>query len=327
MLELDILQVVMGKGLNGLIGLSDIKELATIDLEACKKTNEPFPHTLISGSGGLGKSALVSAIADELGYHLVVVEAAAMKNRDRIIERLCQAHDEANRVSKRLLFFVDEVHRLHLENQEVFYFPLDKQNPRLTTSNGTITFRPFTMFAATTRMDALDQKSFVGRFDNIWNLKPYSSAIIGIILGIWFHENRLQASTEIVDMIASRSLGTPRQALRIAQKIKNYCVGHSVALVEKTICERIFSLEGIDSVGLTELHNNYLRELRASAGPKGLDALAGKLGQHKDTLLSVIEPSLLSVGFIDTCSRGRVLTSKGIRHLENCSQEIRNDKK
>lgn len=321
MLEWDILQVVMGKGLKGLIGLSDIKELATIDLEACKKTNEPFPHTLISGPGGLGKSALVAAIADELGYHLVVVEAAAMKNRERITERLVQAHAEAKKVDKRLLFFIDEVHRLSLENQEVFYFPLDKQFPRLTTANGTIPFRPFTVFAATTRMDALDQRSFVGRFDNVWNLKPYSSAILSIILSVWFHDNCLQVSNEITDMIASRSLGTPRQALRIAQKIKNYCVGRSLTTVDISICERIFSLEGIDSVGLTELHNRYLRELCTSSGPKGLDALAGKLGQHKDVVSGTLEPSLLALGLIDLSNRGRVLTEAGRKHLKLANSE------
>lgn len=311
---------MLNKGLSGLIGLSDIKTLAQIDMDACKVTGKPLGNCILQGPGGLGKSALAEAIADEMNYHLVIVEAAALKNRDKIAEKLRQAHAEADQCQKRLLFFIDECHRLSIENQEVFYFCLDKERPRIDSSHGTIYFKPFTIFAATTRMDALDQRSFVGRFDNVWNLKPYPADVISIILSIWFHEHNLQAGYEISSMIAERSLGTPRQAIKIAQKIENLCLGRRTTIVTADICNKIFELECIDKVGLTDIHTQYLKELENSKIPKGLNALAGKTGQHIEIIAGVIEPILLSLNFIDMTCKGRILTEKGRLHLQNSVQ-------
>lgn len=307
----------MSKGLNNLIGLFELKQLAQIDIESCKVTKKPFPHCIITGPGGLGKTALVNAIAEEMNYHLICVEAAAIKNRQKIIHRLQTAHDEANQAKKTLLFFVDEIHRLTVECQEVFYYPMDKEKPFLTTDAGTVYFKPFSFFAATTRPDVLDQRSFVGRFDNVWQVKPYKVFEIGRILDIWFFENKLQIAPNITHKIAERSLGTPRQAIRIAQKIRNYCIGKRKSNVSLEDCNFIFELEKIDSIGLTELHLNYLEHLSATGEPKGIDAIAGKIGQNKDVVLGVIEPVLLSLGFIDMTTRGRKITENGLNHLKN----------
>lgn len=305
----------MGNGLSGLIGLSHIKQLARIDMKACEFNLNKYPHSLIIAPGGLGKNALVSAIAHDLKYHLVTCEAAALSNRNDIIERLIKAHDEARKLNKTLLFFVDEAHRLSLKNQEAFYYPLDRDNPRITTSEGEVQFPKFTIFAATTRRDALDERSFIGRFSNIWDITPYTLDAITMILNVWFHENGLTVFPDIVSMIAQRSLGTPRQAIKLAEKIKNLCISESVNEVQKHHCERIFDLSRIDSVGLTELHVGYMRELLNCNGSRGVDSLAGKLGQHKDVIVGTIEPILLWLKFVDLSPRGRILTDAGKRHL------------
>lgn len=109
-------------GLSKLIGMRREKARARIDIAACKKTGEPFPHTLLEGVGGTGKTALALAIAEELCYHSVITEAAALKTREQIIKRLISSHEEARRAGKPLLFFIDAGSFLLSDGQERFLY-------------------------------------------------------------------------------------------------------------------------------------------------------------------------------------------------------------
>lgn len=312
---------VKRKGLSALVGLEREKQKAGIDIRACQITGEPFPHTLLDGVGGTGKTALARAIAEELGYHFHLVEAAALKNRGIIVDRLQRAQQESAELRLRLLFFVDEVHRLSLINQEVFYYPLNRDNPMITTAEGHIELVPFTMVAATTRRDMLDEASFVGRFPNVWKIQRYHETWIASILSDWFDQYGLGYGINELNSIASRSLGIPRQALKLAYKIRNFVIGSGRRDVGLDDCRRIFYLEGIDSIGLGEQHIAYMQQLLEAKGrPLGEAALAGKLGLHKDVVSGTIEPVLLSLNFIDMTNRGRILLERGYLHL---AQEAR----
>lgn len=292
------------------------KARAAIDIAACKLSGDPFPHTLLEGQGGLGKTAFALAIAEELGYHSVVVEGAALKTREDVIRRLISAAEEAQQCGKRLLLFIDEVHRLTHAQQEVFYYPMDRVDPRITTASGTLHFPKFTLVAATTRRDILDQASFVNRFSNLWRISTFPSSDIVMILANHLVRRRMDYDLQVLDEVAKRSLGIPRQALRLVDKVINRALSEGRRRVVVADCAIVFRLEGIDRNGLGELHVEYLRVLAEAAGqPRGLDGLAGRLSEHKDVISGTVEPTLLSLGLIDRTARGRTITTKGLAYL------------
>jgi Holliday junction DNA helicase RuvB len=306
----------MKRGLDKLIGMRREKARARIDILACKRAREVFPHTLLEGVGGTGKTALALAIAEELNYYSVITEAAALKTREQIIKRLSGAHDEANSENKHLLLFVDEVHRLSIVLQEVFYYPMDRKEPRITVPTGVIHFKPFTLMAATTRRDELDQASFVKRFGNIWRVERYDEGDIMRIIKLYFNAQKIRIDYRCCEYLASRSLGIPRQALRLAEKARNVCLasmGHQLTLAH---CQTAIRLEGIDPAGLDELSVHYLQILSESPSPRGLGGLAGRLGQQADMIEGTVEPILLELSFVDRTAKGRMITCRGKRHLE-----------
>ena len=305
----------MQGGLSSLVGLTEEKERARIDIKACLITGEPYPHTLLHGVGGCGKTLLARCIGEELGYHFVEREGAALKTRNHIVELLSLSHAAAHECNKHLLLFIDECHRLPVVLQEVFYYPMKEW--RITTVGGEICFSPFTLMAATTRKDMLDEASFVDRFQNKWEIKRFDELHIQEILVHLFEEEGVLFDVRVIRLIAQRCLGIPRQASNLAMKIRNLVLwrgGDWVVTMQDIY--KVFELEGIDEIGLSELHVNYLLELMKSKGePKGLRALAGKLSQNEDVLVGSVEPVLLSLDMIDLHSRGRVLTETGYRHL------------
>jgi Holliday junction DNA helicase RuvB len=289
---------------------------ARVDIQACNKVGEVFPHTLICSIGGLGKTSLALAIADELQYHSVVTEAAALKSREQIIKRLIDAHEAAALARKPLLFFIDEIHRLSIVMQEVFYFPMDRENPKIATSEGIVYFKPFTLIAATTRRDELDEESFVKRFGNVWQIARYCQDDIVLLIHDWFKDQGIELNYICCRSIAARSLGIPRQALRLAEKVRNVFLADGAVSLQIRHCEQAFHMEGIDALGLNELAIGYLRVLEDSTSARGLGALAGRLGQKPEVIEGTLEPVLLELAFIDRVSHGRLITPKGIAHLE-----------
>jgi len=303
-------------GLDDLVGMRREKARARIDIAACKRTGETFPHSLLTGIGGVGKTALALAIAEELGYYSIVTEAAALKTKAQIDQRLFSANESALSAGKPLLLFVDEAQRLSRPQQEVFYYPMDRGDPRIIESTGTVHLSPFTLMAATTRRDALDQGSFVKRFGNIWQIRRYSVDDLLVILNKYFESQGIDADYEHLKYMAKRCLGVPRQAKRLAEKVRNVFLASSNTKLTLGHCEMAMRLEGIDNVGLEELHLEYLKMLADASGPRGIGGIAGRLGQQVEVIEEIAEPTLLHLGFIDRTSRGRMITPRGEQHLE-----------
>ncbi len=312
----------MKKGLDKLVGMRREKARARIDIAACGKMGEVFPHTLLEGVGGTGKTALALAIAEELGYYCVVTEAAAMKTREHIIKRIQVANAKALQLQRPLLLFVDEVQRLSEPQQEVFYYPMDRKEPRIILPTETVSLQPFTLMAATTRRDELDQASFVKRFGNIWRITRYSVDDLVVILDMYFKSQNMVCEYEHVYFIASRSLGIPRQALRLGEKVRNVFLASNSVKFTMAHCERAIQLEGIDPLGLEELHIEYLRILADSPGPRGIGGIAGRLGQQVEVIEETVEPVLLELGMIDRTARGRMIMNRGLNHLNERHEKI-----
>lgn len=303
-------QIAMG--LDDLIGLPRLKQMAKRDIKACLSVGEVFPHTGLFGPGGLGKTAFAMAMAKDLGYYFIQVEGAAVKTREQLIGLLKRSSDYARSINKNLLFFVDECHRLG-SMQEVLYYPMVEW--RVTTMDGDISLAPFTLVAATTHPNML-MGSFISRLQNQWHLDRYDIVSMRSIIARQLDKWGLAYDFFIVDKIAQRSLGVPRHALSLCLKVRNAVLARGSRRVTDHDCVETFELEGIDELGLGEQHVKYLLELFNAQGvPKGLSALAGRLGLSEDVVSGSVEPTLLSLGMIDLTGRGRVLTQKGHLHL------------
>jgi len=294
------------------VGINRLKLMAARDIVACRKTREVFPHTLLTGSGGLGKTSFAEAMAYDLGYHFEMVEGAMFKCRRSIIGKLVACSLAAEARNKRLLFFIDEIHRLAKEPQEAIYYPLLKSYIPETKT----TLPPFSVFGATTHPHEL-LRPFKRRFKNEWAFSRYSVASIRVMVATQLNKFGLTVSADVIDMVANRALGIPARAYNLSEKIRNEVLfreGDKIVSAED--CENTFLLEGIDPIGLDLDQVAYLQVLEGANGiPKGVGGIAGALDRDKGVVEDSIEPVLLSLKFIDRTARGRVLTEHGYMHL------------
>lgn len=304
--------------LSSLIGLSREKRKARVAILASRRSGEVFPHTLLYGIGGTGKTAFARAIGHELGYHFVETHAAAFKKRDQLFETLVHYSAEAQRLGRPLLFFLDEVHGLKLHLQEAFYSVMKEW--WIPTKRGKEFIPPFTLIAATTRFDMLDANSFVTRFLNVWEIRRYPLEDIQSIVAYEFDKVGLGYSFEVVADIAKRCLGIPRIAVTLSQKVKTTTIASGAQVVTLAHTQRTFDLEGIDESGLQPVHLRYLEILDSSQSdgrhvPLGIGPIAGKMRHHEDMIKGSVEPILLELNLVAPTPRGRILTKLGAEYL------------
>jgi len=301
----------LGK-LQNLIGQKRLKNMIQRDITACRIAKEIFPHSMLLGPGGLGKTSFTEAIAHDLDYHFVMIEGAMVKTRKQMLHRLADASAKAEAYERPLLFFIDEVHRLAADPQESLYYPMTQW--KITELDADIP--PFALFAATTHPHML-LRPFLSRIRNKWHLDRYSEDDIQLILLNEFDKYKLIIDAANLDKIAKRCLGIPRLATDLTLKVRNevLCRGGELQVTAQD-CDRTFSLESIDPIGLNAVQVKYLIVLYEAQGtPKGVGGLAGVLDRDVEVVCDSIEPVLLSLSFIDRTRSGRVLTAKGRKHL------------
>ena len=231
------------KGLDKIIGLTLEKEKARIDIVASHRLGEPFPHTLLSGGGGIGKTFFAQCIAEDLKCYFVEKEGAALRSRKDIVELLVESNQRAISRGRKLLLFVDEIHRLTPLQQEVFYYPMIEW--RLDWGDQWYKIRPFTLMGATTHLDELDEHSFQKRFQNIWEIKAYSTSYMARIISGLLSEHRIRHQWQDLLRVAAVCDGIPRTAKRLCLKLRNHCVASGRSNLTSTDIDRVFQLEGI----------------------------------------------------------------------------------
>ena len=229
------------RGLDFLIGLATEKERARIDILASHRLGETFPHTLLHGIGGTGKTAFCRAIAEELNYFFHEKEAASLRSREDIIDLLVDANSRAGRAGLSLLLFVDEIHRLTNRQQEVFYYPMTER--RLDRGDDSwLSLSPFTLVGATTQIDKLDEHCFVKRFQNVWHIKPYNECHIIQILSNLFKGWNIVCEYSILQKLASHCQGLPRTAVREARNVRNFVVACGRRVVTNVDILRVLTM-------------------------------------------------------------------------------------
>jgi Holliday junction DNA helicase RuvB len=298
------------------VGQRDLIERIRIAIEAAKGRGEPMEHVLLHGPPGLGKTTLAHVIAAEMGTRAYVTSGPALTKAADLIGTLTkmEAHD---------VLFIDEIHRLPTAVEEYIYPAMEDFRIDFTVDSGmhskvvTIGLRPFTLIGATTRAGLLTQ-ALRTRFGIVHNLGFYPVEDIVRILGRaagLLRMDGIPAAT--LQAIAERSRGTPRVALRLLRRVRDFAAVRAGGRLDGRTVDDALALEGIDALGLDELDRRYLHTLATTygGGPAGLEAIAASIGEDALTLEDVVEPYLLQVGFLARTRQGRRLTVAAFRHL------------
>ncbi len=297
------------------LGQKNVKEKLSIAIAAAKKRAEPLEHILFYGPPGLGKTTLAHVIANEMGAKIKTTSGPALVKQGDVMGLL-------SNINTGDILFIDEVHRLSTPVEEFIYPAMEDFRVDFTVDSGlhakTINFplKRFTLIGATTRAGLLSAP-LRGRFGMLYHLKFYSSSELAKILERSAGLLNLACQDGTLELIASRSRGTPRVANRLLKRVRDYAQVKGKGKLTEDVVTNALKMEQIDKLGLDELDRSFLRALANvyNGGPAGIEAIAATLGEEKDTLEDVVEPYLLQIGFIRRTNRGREITDKAYSHL------------
>lgn len=312
--------IVVEKGLRpsmlqDYVGQTKAKENLKIFIEAAKSRNEPLDHVLFYGPPGLGKTTLSTIIANEMGVNIKITSGPAIEKPGEMAAIL-------NNLSENDILFIDEIHRLNRQVEEVLYPAMEDYSIDIMIGKGQtarsirLDLPPFTLVGATTRAGLLTAP-LRDRFGVINKLEFYNvDELKQIILR---SSNLLGVKTDdkgAVEM-ARRSRGTPRLANRLLKRVRDYAqVKYDGVITYDVACEALDMLE-VDKMGLDKGDRSILDTIiyKFQGGPVGIDTLAAALGEDSGTLEDVYEPYLIQNGFIQRTPRGRLATTFAYDHL------------
>ncbi|MCH2160463.1 MAG: Holliday junction branch migration DNA helicase RuvB [Phycisphaerales bacterium] len=298
------------------VGQRALVERLSIALTAVHEREEPMEHVLLHGPPGLGKTTLAHVIAEEMSSNVWITSGPALTKAADLVGTL-------TKLGERDVLFIDEIHRLPATVEEYIYPAMEDFRVDFTVDSGmhakviTLSLKPFTLIGATTRAGLLTHP-LRARFGITHHLEYYPVEDLESIL----HRAAERLGVSNVDpkgiaAIATRSRGTPRVALRLLRRVRDYSQVRSTGVIDCEVVEAALELEGVDALGLDEIDRKYLKVLAEvyDGGPAGLEAIAATLGDDAGTLEDVVEPYLLQIGFLARTRQGRKLTEAGVRHL------------
>ena len=308
--------------LDEFVGQEGIKRRLRIYIEAAKARGEPLDHVLLLSPPGLGKTTLAHIIAHEMGVNIKVSSGPA-------IERPGDLAAILTRLSPGDVFFIDEIHRLRRQVEEVLYPAMEEYKLDIVLGEGPharslrLDLAPFTLVGATTR-EGLLTSPLRDRFEVTFRLEFYTPQELSEIIRRAGARLGVEVSEEGAWELATRARGTPRIALRLLRRARDVAQVAKAPLIDRELARRTLDMLGIDEEGLDGLDRRILEVIidRFDGGPVGLETLAAALGEDRDTISEVYEPYLIARGFIRRTPQGRQATEKAYRHLGRSSQSL-----
>ena len=297
------------------IGQKKVKDNLHIFIEAAKKRNEPLDHLLLYGPPGLGKTTLSTIVANEMGVNIKITSGPAIEKPGELAAIL-------NNLSDNDILFIDEIHRLSTQVEEVLYPAMEDYAIDVVIGKGAgarsirLDLPRFTLIGATTRVGMLsaplrDRFGMVDKLefythDDLRDIVMRSAEVLGVGID---EEGALE--------IARRSRGTPRLANRLLKRCRDYAEVCHDGHIDHDVAKAALDKLQVDSMGLDVNDRNILMTMieKFAGGPVGLDTLAAAVGEDPGTIEDVYEPYFIMNGFINRTPRGRVVTDLCYRHF------------
>lgn len=301
--------------LNEYIGQEKVKDNLRIFIEAAKKRKEPLDHLLLYGPPGLGKTTLSTIVANEMGVNIKITSGPAIEKPGELAAIL-------NNLSDNDILFIDEIHRLSTQVEEVLYPAMEDYAIDVVIGKGAgarsirLDLPKFTLIGATTRVGMLSAP-LRDRFGMVDKLEFYTNGDLKEIILRSADVLGVRIEDDGALEIARRSRGTPRLANRLLKRCRDYAEVCHDGCIDVSVAKSALDKLQVDSMGLDINDRNILLTMieKFDGGPVGLDTLAAAVGEDPGTIEDVYEPYFIMNGFINRTPRGRVVTDLCYRHL------------
>lgn len=301
--------------LHDFTGQAKLKDNLSIAIEAARLRGEPLDHVLLYGPPGLGKTTLATIIANELGVKFQQTSGPILQKKFDLTGILTTVTDKQ-------VFFIDEIHRLLPDLEEILYSALEDYSVDIVIGQGPgarthkMPLKRFTAVGATTRQGLLTAP-LRARFGLVLRLNPYDVSELHRIVNRSAALLDVSIDDDAAEEIARRSRGTPRIANRLLRRVRDYAQVRAKGHVSRQEAVTALDMLEVDRFGLDEIDQKIMLTVleKYSGGPVGLNTIAASIDEEPSTIEEVYEPYLIQLGFLDRTPRGRVATDRAFDYF------------